>query len=67
VAVAQALGRRSALIVKRHDAHRNEPGIKAIAKRISASRSQNQPDAVDVFTAVERNSTQEKSRGESHY
>ena len=63
VAVAQALGRSGAPVVERQHARGQQLAVETVAGGIGASRGQHQPDAIDVFPAVEGDAAQAERRG----
>src|SRR4051794_22038053 len=58
VAVAESLGGGGALVVERHHARGDEFRVETEPYRIAARRSEHQPDAVDVLSAVQRDTAQ---------
>src|SRR2546423_13711749 len=58
MSVAEALGRRGAMVIEGHHARRDEFSVEAKPDQIGTGGGDHQPDAVDVFTAVERNGPQ---------
>jgi hypothetical protein len=66
VSVAEALGRRGALVVERHYARSDELRVEAEAEQVGARGGRDQPDTVDRFAAAERDARQTKRRQNRH-
>ena len=62
VAVAQALGGGGALVVEHHDARGDEFGVEAVGGGVAAGGGEDQPEAVDVLAAVERDAAETECR-----